>query len=234
MKHSQKGSTAVTAILVLVVVVIVAFALYLYMQNLQSARQVSSVPPVTETTQMPATDTATATPTTPADTTTPALPPHAGPNPLAKVYSDHLFGFATTYPQTMTLTTDKKGTITLAIPQSTIMPITIVKATGSADTSTGKWGKNVLSYGKNGWVTQVQDQNGTVQTVAAVPFASTPAGLPIFNGGTHHGFGLSVYVVALSHTKFLIITGGEGLTTSTGYDYATDPTLQIAKAITLI
>lgn len=233
MKHSQKGSTALTGILILVVVVIVAFALYLYMQNLQSAQQVSTAQPVVQNNQTPTTtDTATTTPVT--DNSTPALPPHAGPNPLAKVYSDHIFGFAATYPQTLTATTDKQGNVTFATPGSSLTSITIVKATGSADTSTGKWGKNILSYGKNGWVTQVQAQDGSIQSVAAVPFASTPAGLPIFNGGTRHGFGQSVYVVALSHTKFLIISGNEGLTTATGYDYSTDPTLQIAKAITLI
>ena len=104
----------------------------------------------------------------------------------------------------------------------------------SADTSTGKWGKNILSYGTNSWVTQLQnEQDGSLYTAVTLPLTFTTSGLPIFSGGTKHGFGLSVYVVALSRTKFVIISGGEGLTTPTGYDQSTDPTLQIAKSVTV-
>ncbi|MEO5646677.1 MAG: hypothetical protein ABIO57_00385 [Candidatus Paceibacterota bacterium] len=234
MKNLQKGSTVITLTLVIILLIIALIGAYLYSQHTQTIATVNVIQPVGQTTQ-PTTVTTTTTTPPPAVVTEPALPPHATPSPLTKVYTDSKFGFSASYPQTHTASTDKAGKVTFAIPGSTIMPITLVKATNTADTSTGKWGKNVLSYSNSGWVTQLQNpQDGSLYSAATVPFAFTTSGLPIFSGGTRHGFGLSVYVVALAHTKFLIISGGEGLTTATGYDYSTDPTLQIAKSVTAL
>lgn len=229
MNKLQKGSTAVTTILVLVLLAVAAIGAYMLMHK--APVPLETTVPVTQ----PDTDTTPVSTTTPpAETTEPALPPHATPDPVSKVYTDKTFGYSVTYSKAFTATTDKTGKVTLAVPNSGLAPFTIVKATGSADTSTGKWGKNVLLYSKSGWVTQLQDENGAVYTAATIPFAHTPAGLPIFNGGTRHGFGASVYVVALSQTKFLIISGPEGLTDANGYDYSTDATLQIAKSVIII
>jgi hypothetical protein len=226
MNTSQKGSAAVTTILVIVLLAALAFGVYLYMHHASTpVPSVSSTTTVTDT-SVPPTSSAPAT-----TTDTPALPPHATAPAVAKVYTDKAFGFTITYPKTQTTSVDKNGTVTFYTLGSGLPPVTAAKATNSADTSTGKWGKNVLSYSNSGWVTQMQnEQDGSLYTAATVPFAFTAAGLPIFNGGTHHGFGSFTYVVALSHTKFVIVTGPEGVTTPTGYDYTTDPTLLIAKA----
>ncbi len=224
MKNLQKGSTVIILALVVILIIAVIIGARFYSRHNRTAPVINSeIPTVSTTPVIPAV-------TKPSE---PVLPPHATPSPITKVYTDAKFGYTATYPQTRIQSIDKTGKVSLSIPNSNIQPITIVKATDSADTSTGKWGKNVLSYGKIGWVTQVQnEQDGSLYSVATTPFAFTTSGLPIFNGGTHHGFGLSVYVVALSHTKFLIISGGEGLTSTTGYDYSTDPTLQIAMTVT--
>lgn len=231
MKTLQKGSAAITAVLILILIVLLAVGGYLYVRRNQTPVETNPVPVSQNVTQNTTPDTST--PVTPPADTTPTVP-HATPDPITKVYTDKTFGYTATYSRSYTASTDKAGKVTMTAGPG-IDPIVIVRANNSADTSTGKWGKNVLSYGTNGWVTQLQSAtDGSVYTAPTVPYAFTASGLPIFNGGTRHGFGASVYVVALSHTKFLIISGGEGLTTATGYDASTDPTLKVAKTVTLL
>jgi hypothetical protein len=228
MNNSQKGSTALTVSLVIIFLLVMICAAYFYFKPAQTMQVISTAQPVGQNTQTPVV-------TPPAETATPTTSSQPVISPITKVYSDHTFGFSTTYSKSFTSSIDKQGKVTFSIPGAPgITPITIVKTTGTADTSTGKWGKNILSYGPSGWTTQLQKQDGSIYSAATVPFSHTTTGLPIFTAGTPHGFGLSVYVVALSHTKFLIISSGEGVTTSTGYDFSTDPALQVAKAVTLI
>ena len=112
-------------------------------------------------------------------------------------------------------------------------PTTIAKATGSADDSTGKWGTYIVSYGDSGWVVEQQnDQDGSLHSDPITPMGYTTSGLPIFGGGIEsHGFGMYDYIVALSHTKFLIISGPESSDDSAMYNVTNDPTLLIAQSV---
>ena len=149
-----------------------------------------------------------------------------------KLYADASFGFNLNYPNTYNVTSDAAGDLVLSVPGSAV-PITIAKSTNSVTDSNGKWGPYTISYTNGNYVVQqVDEQTGKMTSVVAVPVASTASGLPVFKGGIpDHGFGTYDYIVALSHTKFLKISGPDTLVGSS-YDGTKDPTFAVVKTIT--
>lgn len=152
-----------------------------------------------------------------------------------KTYSDDIFGFSVTYPQSYLVSTDDVGKVNIKISGTNQNPITIKKANNYADDSNGKFGKFILSYGDSGWIVQRDDvRDGSLYTQSITPFTYTNSGLPVFSGGIRsHGWGTFDYIIALSKTKFLIISGPENLGEGV-YNVDSDPTLPIVKSITAI
>lgn len=171
--------------------------------------------------------------TTTTGTQTPAVPTQpTAPAPTSKPYTDAAFGFSFTYPAADTATVDAAGNVSVAIPGSE-QAITVLKTLDTAPDSNGKWGPYIVSYMNGSYVAQQQnEQTGAMQSKPITPIAYTTSGLPIFNGGMpEHGFGKYDYIVALSTTKFLTISGPDMSGQNPPYDPATDPTLGIAKAV---
>ena len=164
--------------------------------------------------------------TTSTTTTTPVVA--AGMKP----YTDASFGFALAYPQADTATATSTGT-SIAIPGSE-EAITVVKTTNTAPDPSGKWGPYTISYSGTGYVVQEEsEETGSMTSTPISPIAYTASGLPIFNGTIpSHGYGKYDYIVALSHTKFLTISGPDTMGTSSTYNAATDPTLAVAESVT--
>lgn len=166
----------------------------------------------------------------PQDSGTPAQTPAAASG--TKQYSD-AFGFTVTYPESYVVSTDGTGIVTFNV-SGPVAPITIVKTNNSAPDPSGKWGPYTISYANNGYVvTQQNEQDGSMASKSITPIAYTTSGLPIFNGGIpSHGFGKYDYVVALSHTKFLTVSGPDTVG-SAAYSASADPTFAIAKSVAL-
>ncbi len=151
-------------------------------------------------------------------------------------YADSAFGFSVTYPQSLNISTDSAGKITLSVPGATTNPTTITKVTGPASNGSGKFGSYTISYANNGWVVEQQNErDGGVYSSPINPIGYTTSGLPIFGSNMSHGFGMYSYIVALSHTKFLRIYGIESDYIPNGqYNLNTDPTFLIAKSVIAI
>ena len=209
----------------IIVIVLIAIACVFF------SRQGTAAPVATDgsSSTMPS-DQGTGTPadtdTAPPVTTAPAQTIPAG----MKQYSDSSFGFSFMYPQALAVSTDASGNVTLT---GTAGTTTVVKTTNTAPDSTGKWGPYTISYSGTGFVAQQQsDEDGSMHSVSVTPIATTASGLPIFNGGIpEHGFGKYDYIVALSHTKFLTISGPDMTGSAAGYSAATDPTLAVAMSV---
>jgi hypothetical protein len=152
-----------------------------------------------------------------------------------KEYRDTAFGFVVKYSDTYSVSVNGAGAIVLTAPQST-NPITLIKTTNTAPDANGKWGPYTISYGNTGFMVQQQnEQDGTTISKPITPIAYTTSELPIFNGGTpSHGWGTYSYIVALSHTKFVKVSGPDMIGDGSGsYASETDPTFAVAKAIAL-
>lgn len=149
-----------------------------------------------------------------------------------KTYTNTNFGFSLNHPQSFVVSTDNTGKVSLNMPGATTNPTTVTTFTGSAPNGSGKFGSYTISYANNGWVVEQQnEQSGALYTAAINPIGYTTSGLPIFGSNMTHGFGMYSYVVALSHTTFVKITGDEG---PYPHNLSTDPTFIITQSVSLI
>lgn len=133
---------------------------------------------------------------------------------LGKTYKDP-FGFSLSYPpDTWIVTKQVDGSVLVQTNSPDTNTITIKEVSGSRVTdSNGKFGSVSYYYGGASQWMRIGTHERDGSPTTAMPVAQYPttlSGLPIFSGAIlSHGFGQYVYIVALSPTKFLVITGGE-------------------------
>jgi hypothetical protein len=143
-------------------------------------------------------------------TSTPAAPVDTGI--AVKKYSDPPTGFSFTYPATWGLATST-GDIKLTNlgPDGSDF-ITIKRAMGDSVTDTdSKFGDTMLRFDAttSQWMITQPDQNENEVERVATPDLMTDTGLPAFRSTGRW----ATYIVALSHTKFLIVNiSGDGWT----------------------
>lgn len=151
----------------------------------------------------------------------------------AKTYSDTIFGFSFSYPQSWNVSTDANGTLSVGLPNSNVAPITVKKTSGTGTDSNGKFGSVIVSFNGSQWVRQQSNERdgGLTSPTPTNPVLYTASGLPIFSGAIlTHGWGIYSYIVALSHTKFLTIEGSDN-SVDGPYNQDNDPTLSFVKTV---
>ena len=113
----------------------------------------------------------------------------------------------------MALSKDDSGAIILQnepSASSNYAKITLKKSSEQGADSNGKFGSVVVFYDNNRWMTQKTNQKtgGLGNAVPATILTNTSFGLLVFQGSIpDHGWGTYSYIIALSHTKFLIVQG---------------------------
>ncbi len=218
MQNNNRTTNILLGIIALVL--IVGIGLFLAKRNVSA--------PVADTTVPTADSTPTVTPPT-----SPSTPGSTVPAGMHQ-YSDTSFGFAVDYPESDTVTSSGSGMASIAVAGSAA-PITLVGTANTALDANGKWGPYTISYVNGGYIVQQEsEETGSMTSKPIAPIAYTASGLPIFNGNVpNHGWGTYDYIVALSTTKFLKVSGPDTLNNSVSYDASADPTFAIAKTVTV-
>lgn len=130
------------------------------------------------------------------------------------VYTENSFGFVFAYPKDLTVS-KKENVLTIGTgKEAGYAPFDIVEISDSkVDDPTGKWGTYSIRFdaASNAWiVTRASERDGSSYDTKTEPLMTTYGGYPVFEGGIRsHGFGRYTYIVALSHEKFLLVSGQE-------------------------